>query len=743
MIPILYENTETAFTSNGLGRLADCIRCEVTEERNGIYECEFDYPISGEKYSQIQEGRIIAVTHDDNGDIQPFDIYHRTAPINGIVTFFAHHISYRQNGITVKPFTASGISNAIAGLKTNSIGTNPFTYWTNKTTTGPYAVKTPGSLKALLGGDENSLLDVFGVGEYEFDKFTTKLWTRRGSDTDVEIRYGKNLVDIEHDVDYSESYNGVVPYWFGTVVDEESEEEEPVEQEVLVTLPEWAIYASGTTYDGRNTVLPLDLSDQFEEPPSVEDLRTLATSKLNEADTLLPIENIQVSFVQLWQTEEYKNIAPLQAVNLCDTVNVIFPELGVNKTKVKVIKTVYNTLLDKYDEMELGDNLASYAAIITAGNSSAIAQLEDGLLIVSGAANRAIIDADTAHQAAISAQASADDAKASAEDAARSAASAQASADQALIDASTANQAATNAQADATTANRAANSALVQLSVVEDVAGTLDWISKHGTYTLTTDTTVQPGTVYFVKNGNDYEPVAQPSGNPRAQGWYVLDISDSQSAFIMAHLAVTSRGLWVLPSGIGSAADEQHANGYKVLLANDGMYVYDGSGNTVATYGASITFDGSRPQYIGNNNAYIIFDPYTNTLNIGGSGIRFNGDIPLSDMVDQLESELLFIETNYVNNDIVFIAKLMQAGKYITIGNNAYPATDFEWFRQTPNGHVFIGNGTSLILAKSSVAYGETIYCTWTRRQYEYLLNNSGNNLVTNSGNKLIGRTEY
>lgn len=738
MIPILYEKTETAFTSNGLGRLADCTRCEVTEERNGIYECEFDYPISGDKYEDIQEGRIIAVTHDDNGDIQPFDIYHRTAPINGIVTFFAHHISYRQNGIVVKPHvTTSNIADAIASLKTYSVGTNPFTYWTNRTTTGVYDVSKPSSLKALLGGEENSLLDVFGPGEYEFDKFTTKLWIERGSDTDVEIRYGKNLVDIEHDIDYTDSYNGVVPYWFGTVTDGETE------QDVLVTLPEYAIYRSGTTYDGRDTVYPLDLSDQFEEPPTVADLRTLAASKLSEADTLLPIENIKVSFVQLWQTEEYKDIAPLQAVNLCDTVNVIFPELGVNKTRVKVIKTVYNTLLDRYDEMELGDSLASYAAIVTANNTAAIAQLEDGLLIVSNAANQALSDADTAHQAAISAQASADDAKASAESAQASADSAQASADQALIDAATANQAATNAQRDATTANTAANSALVQLSVVEDVAGTLDWISKHGTYTLTTDTTVQEGTVYFVKNGNDYEPVAQPTGNPQAQGWYVLDISDSQSDFIMAHLAVTSRGLWVLPSGIGSAADEQHANGYKVLLANDGMYVYDSSGNTVATYGSSITFDGSRPQYIGNNNAYIVFDPYTNTLNIGGSGIRFNGDIPLSDMVDQIESELLFVETNFVNNDIVFIAKLMQAGKYLTIGSGDYPATDFEWFRKTPNGNEFLGNGTSLTVAKSSVSYGETIYCTWTRRQYAYLLNNSGNNLVTSTGNKLIGRTEY
>ena len=47
MIPILYESTESAFVSNGICRLRDCLNCVVTEERNGIYECDFDYPVDG------------------------------------------------------------------------------------------------------------------------------------------------------------------------------------------------------------------------------------------------------------------------------------------------------------------------------------------------------------------------------------------------------------------------------------------------------------------------------------------------------------------------------------------------------------------------------------------------------------------------------------------------------------------------------------------------------------------------
>ena len=48
MKPILYSSTETAFTSLGIGVLADAISCYVDEERNGIYELTRVYPVSGQ-----------------------------------------------------------------------------------------------------------------------------------------------------------------------------------------------------------------------------------------------------------------------------------------------------------------------------------------------------------------------------------------------------------------------------------------------------------------------------------------------------------------------------------------------------------------------------------------------------------------------------------------------------------------------------------------------------------------------
>lgn len=357
MIPILFENNETAFTSNGLGRLAGCIRCVVAEERNGIYECEFDYPVTGVLFDSIQEGRIIACTHDEQGDIQPFDIYGRSEPINGVVTFYAHHISYRLNEITVKPFTAGSCSEALQKIKSQSANSNPFSFWTNKSVTSDYVSKVPKNAKDMLCGEEGSILDVYGTGEYEYDKFAVKLYLHRGQDTNVSIRYGKNLIDYTNSYDASEAYTAVVPYWLG----EEADGEESVER--LVMLSQVFIRSGHSVPSGREVVVPMDLSDEFEEPPTQEQLRSAATSRLARSEAWLPNQTVTVDFVQLWQTEEYSEYAGLQRLRLCDTCGIFVPMYDT-ALRAKVIRVEYNVLLDRYDRMELGDKPTTYTAVM-------------------------------------------------------------------------------------------------------------------------------------------------------------------------------------------------------------------------------------------------------------------------------------------------------------------------------------------------------------------------------------------
>ena len=346
MIPILYTADETEFTTNGLGRLVDCISCEVTEERNGVYEIELVYPVDGHHYGDIEIGRIIYTTHDATKDPQPFDIYKKSTPIDGNVTFYAHHISYRLNEHVVRPFSVTGTAGeALNALKTNSINTCHFTFASDKTGRLTYKVREPDTIRRLLGGQENSILDVYGSGDYTFDDFSVTLGTR-GADRGVTVRYGKNLTDITAEANAEGSFNGVVPFW----ANEDS-----------VVLYSNGYVTVGTPSEVR--LAPLDLSDRWENAPRNDQLYQAALDYLNDNKPWEPDHNIEVGFAALWQTEDYATVENLQRIVLCDTVGVYFVAAGVS-AKMRVVKVVYDSLADKYISIELGTPHTSLASTI-------------------------------------------------------------------------------------------------------------------------------------------------------------------------------------------------------------------------------------------------------------------------------------------------------------------------------------------------------------------------------------------
>ena len=367
MIPILYADSERHFNTGGIGFLGDCISCIVTEERNGIYECEFQYPVTGTWYQEMHDnGGFIGCWHDDNHDVQPFEIYAFSAPIDGVVTFYAHHISYRLNTVLLHPFTAGSVAEVMVKIPQNSVNNNVFEFWTDKQTAADFRLSYPQSVRATLGGTAGSVLDVYGGGEYEFDLYTVKLYDHRGEDKPVTIRYGKNMSDFLHERDTSECYNAVAPYWRdpeGNVV---------YLDEIYVVSPAAVgnLMAPWTndndvimTNDENveidfnyvlNVPMAKDFTEYFDEAPTQDQLRQKALQYLAQNQPWIPDETITVDFVQMWQSPEYADVAALQRLALCDTVSVYYPELGVVAEQQKIVKVVYNVLLERYDEMELG-----------------------------------------------------------------------------------------------------------------------------------------------------------------------------------------------------------------------------------------------------------------------------------------------------------------------------------------------------------------------------------------------------
>lgn len=266
------------------------------------------------------------------------------------------------------------------------------------------------------------------------------------------------------------------------------------------------------------------------------------------------------------------------------------------------------------------------------------------------AANSAVSDAGIARAAASSAQTDAQIARDSADSAVADAATAKASAQVAQDAAGVARQEAEAASASAAQANVAANDALAQLGVVQDVTGTLAWVTEHGTYALTQDATVQDGKAYFVRTGSEpytYVLVSDPR-DADIGTYYELSIDEALSQYVSSHLALTDAGLYVT----------KDASGYRVLLANDGMSVVDPQGHTVAKYGEGTTFASDRDWYVGNAKAFVFYDASEGTLQIGGSDVTIGGKAP-ADLLTSLDVSVTQTATGAditVNGDTVSIA---------------------------------------------------------------------------------------
>lgn len=338
MKPILFPSTATEFNTHGLGVLTDAISCTVTEERNGAFELTMQYPDTGVHFAEITDRCIIYAIPSPYRAPQPFRIYRITRPMDGIIMVYAQHITYDLSGVPLNPFTAINAPDALSKLSLNAAVDSPFIFWTDKSTVASFAVSVPSSTRSVLGGSSGSILDVYG-GEYEWDGFTVRLYGQRGYDNGVVISYGKNLTDIEQDRNISNVATCIYPYWTNA-------------EGALVTCDPKIVNAPGT-YDFTR-VVPVDFSNDFETQPTQAQLQARAEKYVEDNKIGIPKTSITASFVQLEQFPEYEDLALLEKCDLCDTVTIRYPQLGV-EAKAEIVKIDTDVLLERYNSVEIGD----------------------------------------------------------------------------------------------------------------------------------------------------------------------------------------------------------------------------------------------------------------------------------------------------------------------------------------------------------------------------------------------------
>lgn len=337
--PRLYPPTAAAWDTNGLGALSDCISCVVEETLNGPFELEMQYRLNGLHYADITLRSIILAKPNPTARPQPFRVYKISRPINGVVTINAQHLSYDMSGIVIEPFNAPSLASALEGMKTNAVTENPFEYETDKTVISDFVVSYPSSARSLVAGQRGSLLDTYG-GELEFDRYQVKLWAHRGKDNGVTIRYGKNMTDVNQEEDGSGVYTGVYPYWY-------SEEEGSAD-----------LGSSYVPVEGEfdfTRILLLDLTEEFENKPTAEELTQKAQEYISNHDPGVPTISTTVSW---YQSKDF-----VENVNLGDVVGVYFSRLGIS-AKAKIVKTRYNALQNRYESVDIGSVRSSISGTI-------------------------------------------------------------------------------------------------------------------------------------------------------------------------------------------------------------------------------------------------------------------------------------------------------------------------------------------------------------------------------------------
>lgn len=323
------------FSTHGLGTLSDAISCTVTEKRNDSYELKMQYPVTGLHFGDIGLRKIILAKPNFNDGAQPFRIYRITKPLNGICTIYAQHISYDLSGYQIPAGkTAASVSAACSKLSEWSGG---FTITTNKSSAGTWKTYEPTSVRSWLGGKEGSLLDIYG-GEWHWDMYTCTLKSARGQNRGVAIRYGKNLTSLKQDEDCANLYTGVIAYYkddAGHVVQ--------------------GSQASTGLSIGDTRILFIDASGEYTDTPSASQLTSYAASYIAANNLSTPKINLELDFVQMQGLTD--------RVDLCDTVTVIYEELGV-QASAKCIETTWDVLKERYTSTKFGDPIVNIADTI-------------------------------------------------------------------------------------------------------------------------------------------------------------------------------------------------------------------------------------------------------------------------------------------------------------------------------------------------------------------------------------------
>ena len=344
LIPLLFEKNARSFNTFGMGFLPKWIKGtpEVIEERNGEYYFQGELPISGLNVDKLAIDRIICCAPAPGKRIQPFRIQDLSKPPDSdTLKVYAPHVSYQLTQTAVRPnsgnnpptyATAQAAMNALWNACRPSMN-GVFTPYSDIVPSAslPFGNANPLSVRAALGGVDGSMIDVFG-GELEWDGWTVRLLSSRGSVTNKIVRYGANLETLEFETDA----RPMITAYIGYVKDEADG----------VTLMGNIVYLPGADAFAYPRMAMIDFTEQFKDSPTLptaQQITDLTQAAVNGLTASLP------TFVNITAVPD-----SLQDVYLCDTVNVVHPGYDFQQS-AKIVRTVFDPITERYKQVTVGE----------------------------------------------------------------------------------------------------------------------------------------------------------------------------------------------------------------------------------------------------------------------------------------------------------------------------------------------------------------------------------------------------
>ena len=364
--PILYKANETNFEHLGVSVLSDASKCRVSREKNGIYILEFDYPVNGKDVDKIKEGMYIKSDAGYRTKNQRFIVSKITKTQNEFKIYCQHISQVKTTMNAIRPditITGSALM-ALSTWRDNLLDSRGEFFVNSDITTvnsTTWKVENIENARDALGGKAGSILDVWG-GEYEFDNLNITLHKSMGIDNPTIIAYGKNLLDLEQEQSILETYTSVFP--FKKYADDNNREQ-------LITLPEILLDSIHLNKFTHRRILKVDFSSD-ENIKSVEQLRSKAKSYIKSNNVGVPKTNLKINYQDLSKVEGVFDNPALEKIDLCDRLKVYYSELGIMNESAKVVKVVWDVILEENHEIEVGDGRSSF----TDSNSAKLEALQ-------------------------------------------------------------------------------------------------------------------------------------------------------------------------------------------------------------------------------------------------------------------------------------------------------------------------------------------------------------------------------